>query len=56
LGGKCPIVVFEDANIEEAVNGVAFAAFIASGQVSVIPPAIATDCFKSTFTFSNISN
>jgi len=35
LGGKAPIVVFSDADVESAVNGVAFAAFIASGQTCV---------------------
>lgn len=35
LGGKAPVVVFEDADITSAVNGVAFAAFVASGQTCV---------------------
>lgn len=35
LGGKAPVVVFEDADIEEAVAGVLFASFIASGQTCV---------------------
>ncbi|KAF8551470.1 aldehyde dehydrogenase [Imleria badia] len=35
LGGKAPIVVFDDANLALAVNGVAFASFIASGQTCV---------------------
>ncbi|KAJ7653484.1 aldehyde dehydrogenase [Mycena rosella] len=35
LGGKAPIVVFEDADIPSAANGVAFAAFVASGQTCV---------------------
>lgn len=35
LGGKTPVIVFKDANIEDAVNGAAFAAFIASGQTCV---------------------
>ncbi|TEB30075.1 aldehyde dehydrogenase [Coprinellus micaceus] len=35
LGGKAPIVVFEDADIISAVNGVAFASFVASGQTCV---------------------
>lgn len=35
LGGKAPIVVFEDADLVSAVNGVAFASFIASGQTCV---------------------
>ena len=33
LGGKAPMVVFEDADIEQVVNGAAFASFVASGQV-----------------------
>ncbi|BGP16206.1 hypothetical protein JCM10213v2_004204 [Rhodosporidiobolus nylandii] len=32
LGGKAPILVFENIDIQMAVNGVAFGAFIASGQ------------------------
>ncbi|KAG6335110.1 hypothetical protein ID866_3979 [Astraeus odoratus] len=35
LGGKAPIVVFRDADLISAVNGVAFASFIASGQTCV---------------------
>lgn len=35
LGGKTPIIVFEDADLEAAVNGAAFAAFIAAGQTCV---------------------
>ncbi|KAG8218564.1 aldehyde dehydrogenase domain-containing protein [Butyriboletus roseoflavus] len=35
LGGKAPIVVFDDADLVSAVNGVAFASFIASGQTCV---------------------
>ncbi|KAA1473484.1 aldehyde dehydrogenase [Dentipellis sp. KUC8613] len=35
LGGKAPIVVFNDADLESAVNGAAFACFIASGQTCV---------------------
>ncbi|KAG6878593.1 hypothetical protein C0993_003048 [Termitomyces sp. T159_Od127] len=35
LGGKAPILVFNDADIQSAVNGVAFASFIASGQTCV---------------------
>jgi acyl-CoA reductase-like NAD-dependent aldehyde dehydrogenase len=35
LGGKTPVVVAEDANIEEAVAGSAFAAFVAAGQTCV---------------------
>lgn len=35
LGGKAPIIVFADADLESAVNGVAFACFVASGQTCV---------------------
>eukprot|EP00455_Lapot_gusevi_P041735 TRINITY_DN4879_c0_g1_i12.p1 TRINITY_DN4879_c0_g1~~TRINITY_DN4879_c0_g1_i12.p1 ORF type:complete len:477 (-),score=147.15 TRINITY_DN4879_c0_g1_i12:76-1314(-) len=36
LGGKAPVIVFPDANIQQAVNGAAFASFIASGQTCVM--------------------
>lgn len=32
---QAPIVVFDDADIQSAVNGVAFAAYVASGQTCV---------------------
>ncbi|KAJ3560435.1 hypothetical protein NP233_g10840 [Leucocoprinus birnbaumii] len=35
LGGKAPIVVFNDADLISSVNGAAFAAFVASGQTCV---------------------
>ncbi|KAJ2916411.1 hypothetical protein MD484_g3994, partial [Candolleomyces efflorescens] len=35
LGGKAPIIVFNDADLVSAVNGVAFASFVASGQTCV---------------------
>ncbi|KAF4619381.1 hypothetical protein D9613_005117 [Agrocybe pediades] len=35
LGGKAPVIVFEDADLLSAVNGVAFSAFVASGQTCV---------------------
>ncbi|ETK85563.1 hypothetical protein, variant 1 [Phytophthora nicotianae CJ01A1] len=35
LGGKAPIVVFDDVDVNEVVNGAAFACFIASGQTCV---------------------
>ncbi|GAA6058641.1 hypothetical protein JCM10212_004052 [Sporobolomyces blumeae] len=35
LGGKAPIIVFENVDLELAVNGVAFASFIAGGQTCV---------------------
>ncbi|KAJ3741512.1 aldehyde dehydrogenase domain-containing protein [Lentinula detonsa] len=35
LGGKAPILIFNDADIDSAVNGTAFASFVASGQTCV---------------------
>lgn len=35
LGGKAPVIVYEDVDIEQAVAGSAFAAFVASGQTCV---------------------
>ncbi|KAI0921594.1 hypothetical protein AcV5_000853 [Taiwanofungus camphoratus] len=35
LGGKAPIVVFNDADAQSAANGAAFACFVASGQTCV---------------------
>ncbi|KAI5363005.1 putative aldehyde dehydrogenase domain, aldehyde/histidinol dehydrogenase [Septoria linicola] len=35
LGGKAPVIVTSNANLELAVNGVAFGSFIASGQTCV---------------------
>ena len=35
LGGKAPLIVFEKASIDAAVNGIAFGSFIASGQTCV---------------------
>jgi acyl-CoA reductase-like NAD-dependent aldehyde dehydrogenase len=35
LGGKSPVLIFEDAGIERAVNGAAFGAFIAAGQTCI---------------------
>lgn len=32
LGGKAPSIIFEDANLEEVVEGISFAAFYNSGQ------------------------
>lgn len=32
---QAPILVFDDADLESAINGVAFAAFVASGQTCV---------------------
>ncbi|KAH8105036.1 aldehyde dehydrogenase [Phellopilus nigrolimitatus] len=35
LGGKAPIVIFDDADLQSAVNGTAFASFVAAGQTCV---------------------
>lgn len=35
LGGKAPVIVAEDANLDEAVAGATFAAFVAAGQTCV---------------------
>lgn len=35
LGGKAPLIVFERSDMDVAVNGIAFGAFIASGQTCV---------------------
>jgi phenylacetaldehyde dehydrogenase len=35
LGGKGAVIIFDDMDIERAVNGAAFAAFIAAGQTCV---------------------
>ncbi|XP_044722182.1 aldehyde dehydrogenase family domain-containing protein [Hirsutella rhossiliensis] len=35
LGGKAPLVVFDKACIDAAVNGIAFGSFVASGQTCV---------------------
>lgn len=35
LGGKAPVIVAEDVDIDEAAAGAAFAAFVASGQTCV---------------------
>ncbi|TFK43675.1 aldehyde dehydrogenase [Crucibulum laeve] len=35
LGGKAPIVIFNDTDLISAVNGTAFASFVASGQTCV---------------------
>jgi len=36
LGGKAPMLVFEDADLDQAVNGAAFASFVASGQTCIM--------------------
>lgn len=35
LGGKAPMLIFDDAGIEPAVKGAAFASFIATGQTCI---------------------
>lgn len=35
LGGKAPVLVFEEADLDAAVNGIAFGGFVASGQTCV---------------------
>jgi acyl-CoA reductase-like NAD-dependent aldehyde dehydrogenase len=35
LGGKAPLIVFEKADIDMAVNGIVFGSFVASGQTCV---------------------
>lgn len=35
LGGKAPLIVFDSANVDAAVNGIAFGSFVASGQTCV---------------------
>jgi acyl-CoA reductase-like NAD-dependent aldehyde dehydrogenase len=35
LGGKAPIIVFDDADLDQAVSGAAFASYIAAGQTCV---------------------
>jgi len=36
LGGKAPMIIFDDADIDQAVNGCAFATFVASGQTCIM--------------------
>jgi len=43
LGGKAPLVVLDDANIEDAVNGAAFGAFANSGQICMSTERIIVD-------------
>lgn len=35
LGGKAPLIVFEQADVEAAVNGIAFGSYMASGQTCI---------------------
>ncbi|KAK9419304.1 putative Aldehyde dehydrogenase domain-containing protein [Seiridium unicorne] len=43
LGGKAPLVVFEQADVDVAVNGIAFGSFVASGQTCVASTRIIVD-------------
>ncbi|KAJ5094959.1 Aldehyde dehydrogenase C-terminal [Penicillium argentinense] len=43
LGGKAPLLVFADANVQAAVNGIAFGSYIASGQTCVASTRIIVD-------------
>lgn len=43
LGGKAPLIVFDDADIDVAVNGIAFGSFIASGQTCIASTRIIVD-------------
>lgn len=36
LGGKAPMIIFDDCDIEQAINGAAFATFVASGQTCIM--------------------
>jgi benzaldehyde dehydrogenase (NAD) len=43
LGGKAPMVILDDANIEDAVNGAAFGCFANSGQICMSTERIIVD-------------
>jgi len=43
LGGKAPLVVLDDANIDDAVNAAAFGAFANSGQICMSTERIIVD-------------
>jgi acyl-CoA reductase-like NAD-dependent aldehyde dehydrogenase/ABC-type branched-subunit amino acid transport system ATPase component len=43
LGGKAPLVVLDDANLEDAVNAAAFGAFANSGQICMSTERIIVD-------------
>ena len=36
LGGKAAMIVFNDCDLQQAVNGAAFATFVASGQTCIM--------------------
>jgi vanillin dehydrogenase len=44
LGGKAPLIVLEDADIDEAVNAAAFGAFMNQGQICMSTERIVVDC------------
>lgn len=43
LGGKAPMVILDDANVEDAVNGAAFGCFANSGQICMSTERIIVD-------------
>ena len=43
LGGKAPLVILDDADIEDAVNAAAFGAFANSGQICMSTERIIVD-------------
>jgi benzaldehyde dehydrogenase (NAD) len=43
LGGKAPLVILDDADIDDAVNGAAFGAFANSGQICMSTERIIVD-------------
>ncbi|KAI1773836.1 aldehyde dehydrogenase [Hypoxylon cercidicola] len=43
LGGKAPLVVFEKADVQLAVNGIVFGSFVASGQTCIASTRIIVD-------------
>ncbi|KAI2627620.1 aldehyde dehydrogenase [Hypoxylon sp. NC1633] len=43
LGGKAPLIVFESADVQLAVNGIAFGSFVASGQTCIASTRIIVD-------------
>jgi phenylacetaldehyde dehydrogenase len=44
LGGKGAVIIFDDMDMDRAVNGAAFAAFIAAGQTCVCGSRILVQC------------
>ena len=36
LGGKAPMIIWDDCDVEQAINGCAFATFVASGQTCIM--------------------